>query len=182
MSLNNKTQMEFLAGDANASWWRDGEASVNLTRHVRMTCLKSQRRSFARLPPTPPDAPPTAVYYEKGYEVHHMGYALPAGTPIWNVVTAFTDAGLGPWVQYGRWGTIEQQGSGCYVYMDSQKTVRERRSADGWYRIVHMVVGVQYTQTFQRGAFVTSHWQSHDHNLLASCALAAWCYRRDPCE
>lgn len=24
MSLNNKTQMEFLAGDANASWWRDG--------------------------------------------------------------------------------------------------------------------------------------------------------------
>lgn len=52
-----------------------------------------------------------------------MGYALPTGTPIWNVVTAFSQAQLGPWVQYGRWGTLGTAGAGCYVYMDAQGTL-----------------------------------------------------------
>ena len=53
------------------------------------------------------------MYLSRGKEIHHMGYALPAGTAIWPVVTAFSAAGLGPWVQYGRWGTINTAGAGC---------------------------------------------------------------------
>ena len=50
-----------------------------------------------------------------------MGYAI--GTePVWPVVEAFTAAGLGPAVQWGRWGQ-EDHGGGCYVYMDSQLTL-----------------------------------------------------------
>ena len=87
MSLNNRTTMEFLAGDpAHPSWWRD-------------------------------------VYLAKGFEIHHMGYVLPAGVPVWPVVVNFTAAGLGPAVQWGRWGDLNKPGSGCYVYMDSQKTL-----------------------------------------------------------
>lgn len=61
------------------------------------------------------------VYLTKGYEVHHMGYVVPS--PIWPVVQAFSAAGLGPAVQWGRWGVPDQPGSGCYVYMDSQATL-----------------------------------------------------------
>ena len=50
-----------------------------------------------------------------------MGYEI--GTePIWPVVEAFAAAGLGPAVQWGRWGA-EDHGGGCYVYMDSQLTL-----------------------------------------------------------
>lgn len=63
------------------------------------------------------------VYLEKGYEIHHMGYVLPTGTPIWTVVENFQAAGLGTYVQWGRWGTIDTAGAGCYVYMDSQTTL-----------------------------------------------------------
>ena len=52
-----------------------------------------------------------------------MGYVLPAGTQVWDVVQAFQAVGLGPAVQWGRWGTEEHPGSGCYVYMDSQDTL-----------------------------------------------------------
>jgi len=86
ISLNNGTQMEFLAGDAQPSWWRD-------------------------------------VYLQKGYEVHHMGYALPRGNQIWTTVQAMVSAGLGTVVQSGRWGTINTQGAGCYVYLDTQSSL-----------------------------------------------------------
>jgi hypothetical protein len=63
------------------------------------------------------------VYLEKGFEVHHSGYVLPAGTQILDTVQAFELAGLGQAVQWGRWGQIDKPGAGCYVYMDSQKTL-----------------------------------------------------------
>ena len=40
-----------------------------------------------------------------------MGYALPPGTDVWKTVTAFTAAGLGDFVQTGRWGTINTPGA-----------------------------------------------------------------------
>lgn len=87
MGLNNRTNMEFLAGDPDhPSWWRD-------------------------------------VYLAKGYEVHHQGYMLPKGESVWPVVQALSAAGLGEAVQWGRWGDINQPGSGCYVYCDTQMSL-----------------------------------------------------------
>lgn len=63
------------------------------------------------------------VYLAKGYEVHHHGFVLPAGTQVWTTVQAFERAGLGSAVQWGRWGEIDHDGSGCYVYMDSQQSL-----------------------------------------------------------
>lgn len=63
------------------------------------------------------------VYLSKGLEIHHQGHNLPSGYAIWPVVEAFESAGLGSAVQWGRWGTIDTPGSGCYVYMDSQLTL-----------------------------------------------------------
>ena len=63
------------------------------------------------------------VYLSKGYEIHHQGYVLPKGEPVWPVVQVFKESGLGEPVQWGRWGEINKPGSGCYVYMDSQKTL-----------------------------------------------------------
>lgn len=62
------------------------------------------------------------VYLDKGKEIHHMGYAI--GTaPVWPVVEAFTAAGFGSAVQWGRWGEEDTPGGGCYVYLDSQLTL-----------------------------------------------------------
>ena len=63
------------------------------------------------------------VFLKKGIEVHHMGYDLPAGVAVWPVVESFVAAGLGPAVQWGRWGALNKPGSGCYVYLDSQATL-----------------------------------------------------------
>jgi hypothetical protein len=63
------------------------------------------------------------VYAAKGFEIHHQGYALPKGVAVWPVVEAAASAGIGPPVQWGRWGDINRPGSGCYVYVDSQKTL-----------------------------------------------------------
>ena len=63
------------------------------------------------------------VYLLKGFEVHHMGYRLPANVSIWSIVEAFTAALLGPPVQWGRWGVEDTNSGGCYVYMDSQSTL-----------------------------------------------------------
>ena len=60
------------------------------------------------------------VYLARGFEVHHVGFELPAGTAVWPVVEAFQAAGLGQPVQWGRWGVTDQPGSGCYAYMDAQ--------------------------------------------------------------
>jgi len=62
------------------------------------------------------------VYLHKGLEVHHMGYEVGAA-PVWPVVEAFTAAGLGGAVQWGRWGKEDTASGGCYVYMDSQLTL-----------------------------------------------------------
>ena len=87
LDLNNRTRMEFLAGEpSQPSWWRD-------------------------------------VYLRHGLSIHHMGYELPAGAQVWDVVTAFTAAGLGPAVQWGRWGTIDTASGGCYVYMDAEASL-----------------------------------------------------------
>ncbi len=63
------------------------------------------------------------VFLAKGYEVHHQGYGLPKGESVWPVVQALAAAGLGDPVQWGRWGDINQPGSGCYVYCDTQGTL-----------------------------------------------------------
>lgn len=64
------------------------------------------------------------VYLRRGYEVHHMGYVLPSSAgQVWDTVTAFTAAGLGEAVQWGRWGTIDTAGAGCYVYMASEASL-----------------------------------------------------------
>lgn len=63
------------------------------------------------------------VYLARGFEIHHMGYALPPGPQVWDVVARFQQAGLGAPVQWGRWGTLHKPGAGCYVYMDSTKTL-----------------------------------------------------------
>lgn len=62
------------------------------------------------------------VYLNKGVEVHHQGYVLPAGTDVWAYASAFS-ATYGAMVQWGRWGTPDQPGSGCYVYVDSQASL-----------------------------------------------------------
>lgn len=63
------------------------------------------------------------IYLERGYVTHHMGYNLPQSAgQIWPVVQAFT-AGCGAnctAVQWGRWGTIDTPGAGCYVYVDAR--------------------------------------------------------------
>jgi hypothetical protein len=61
------------------------------------------------------------VYNKKGFEVHHMGYVV--NEPIWPAVQRFQAAGLGDPVQWAHWGKVDQPGSGCYVYMDSQLTL-----------------------------------------------------------
>jgi len=62
------------------------------------------------------------VFLDKGVEVHHQGYVLPKGTDIWAYVQAFA-AIYGPAVQWGRWGTPDQPGSGCYAYCDAQASL-----------------------------------------------------------
>merc|ERR1712232_1489369 len=61
------------------------------------------------------------VYNQRGFEIHHAGYML--AVPIWPVVECFEATGLGNAVQWGHWGIMDKPGSGCYVYMDSQKTL-----------------------------------------------------------
>eukprot|EP00035_Acanthoeca_spectabilis_P037471 m.45501 g.45501 ORF g.45501 m.45501 type:complete len:201 (+) comp8642_c0_seq2:88-690(+) len=61
------------------------------------------------------------VYNSRGMEVHHMGYQVEE--PVWPVVLRFQAANLGQAIQWGHWGTIDQPGSGCYVYMDSVNTL-----------------------------------------------------------
>uniref|UniRef100_A0A7S3FGV6 Uncharacterized protein n=1 Tax=Haptolina ericina TaxID=156174 RepID=A0A7S3FGV6_9EUKA len=50
-----------------------------------------------------------------------MGYVV--NEPIWPAVQRFQAAGLGDPVQWAHWGKVDQPGSGCYVYMDSQLTL-----------------------------------------------------------
>jgi len=61
------------------------------------------------------------VYHQRGFEIRHMGYML--AESIWPVVERCEAAGLGNAVQWGHWGVMDKPGSGCYVYMDSQKTL-----------------------------------------------------------
>ena len=51
------------------------------------------------------------VYLARGFEVHHVGFELPAGTAVWPVVEAFQAAGLGQPVQWGRWGINQDLGA-----------------------------------------------------------------------
>jgi hypothetical protein len=52
------------------------------------------------------------VYVKKGLEVHHQGYEIGV-SPIWPVVEAFSAAGLGDAVQWGRWGAEDHGGGAC---------------------------------------------------------------------
>jgi len=60
------------------------------------------------------------VYLEKGFEIHHQGYELPESMDVWQVATAFMNSKWGQIVQFGHWGEYGTEGSGCYVYLDSQ--------------------------------------------------------------
>jgi len=63
------------------------------------------------------------VYLQKGLEIHHQGYVLPESIDVWATVMNFAESGWGQAVQWGHWGTFGQAGSGCYVYVDSQKSL-----------------------------------------------------------
>ncbi len=60
------------------------------------------------------------VYLDKGLEIHHQGYEIPASMDVWEVAQAFTNQGFGQSVQWGHWGSYGMAGSGCYVYVNSQ--------------------------------------------------------------
>jgi hypothetical protein len=63
------------------------------------------------------------VYLQKGLEIHHQGYVLPESIDVWATVMNFAESGWGQAVQWGHWGTFGQAGSGCYVYVDSQRSL-----------------------------------------------------------
>ena len=101
--------MEFLAGDVNPSWWRDV---------YRIKGMEVHHMGYALVNYPPPLSHTRAVEWRLLSE--YMTRLLidllclqPSGNQIWPVVNAFSAAGLGPWVQYGRWGTINTPGSGC---------------------------------------------------------------------
>jgi hypothetical protein len=50
-----------------------------------------------------------------------MGYEV--SESVWAVAQRFQAAGLGDPVQWGHWGVLNQDGSGCYVYMDSVQSL-----------------------------------------------------------
>lgn len=111
-----------IAGGPTSNGTYLGKPLVGTTKIAFMDLNNNTRMEFLAGEPTQPSWW-RDVYLSKGFEIHHMGYVLPAGFQIWDVVTSFTAAGLGPAVQWGRWGAEEHPGSGCYVYMDSQKSL-----------------------------------------------------------
>jgi hypothetical protein len=60
------------------------------------------------------------VYLDKGLEIHHQGYEIPESMDVWQVAQNFTNNAWGQIVQWGHWGNYGMEGSGCYVYVDSQ--------------------------------------------------------------
>ena len=111
-----------IAGGAASNGTYLGRPLVGTTKIAFLPLNNNTRMEFLAGEPSQPSWW-RDVYLRHGLSIHHMGYELPPGTQVWDTVTAFMAAGLGPAVQWGRWGTIDTAGGGCYVYMDAEASL-----------------------------------------------------------
>lgn len=96
-----------------------------LPNHPRLAFVHLNNDTMMEFNANSPDHPSWGqmVYEKYGYVVMHMGYLLPKGVSIWPVVKKLEAAGLGKAVQWARWGTLNQPGSGCYCLIDTFATL-----------------------------------------------------------